>query len=66
MAFDPRILFTIQNASGDYYTATQNTDNTWTVTTTATKTYLQANPKNWDDVGIVWERNMNYFGVFRS
>lgn len=66
MAFDPRILFTIQNRGGSYYTATQNTDNTWTVATTSTKTYLQANPKNWDDVGIVWERNMDYFGVFRS
>lgn len=66
MAFDPRILFTIQNAAGDYYTATQNTDNTWTVATTSTKTYLQANPLNWEETGIVWERNMTYYGVFRS
>jgi hypothetical protein len=66
MAYLGRIQFTIQDAAGDYYTATQNVDNTWTVTTTATKTYLTCNPQNWEETGIIWERNMTYYGVFRS
>lgn len=66
MAYLGRIQFTIQNRGGSYYTATQNTDNTWTVTTAASVTYLQNNPQNWEETGIIWERNMTYYGVFRS
>jgi hypothetical protein len=66
MAYQSRIRFTIQDASDNYYTATKNSDNTWTVSTTPTLTYLTINPLGWENTGVTWERNMTYFGVFRS
>lgn len=66
MAYQSRIRFTIQDASDNYYTATKNSDNTWTVATTPTLTYLTINPLGWENTGVTWERNMTYFGVFRS
>ena len=66
MAYKSRIRFTIQDESDDYYVATLQTDGTYTVTTTPTLTYLQVNPLNWENTGVTWERNMTYFGIFRS
>ena len=66
MAYKSRIRFTIQDASDNYYVATLQTDGTYTVTTTPTLTYLGVNPLNWENTGVTWERNMTYFGVFRS
>jgi hypothetical protein len=64
--YQQRIQITLQGANDDYYVATQNANNTWTVTTVPTETYLANLPRNWSKLELTWERNMQYMGVFRS
>lgn len=66
MAYTGKLQFSLQNAAGDYYVAIQNADNSWTVSTTPDLTYLQEPPIDWQNISITWERNMTYWGVFRS
>ena len=66
MAYQSLFKMTIQDESGNYYTALQNPDSTWNVTTTTVISYLNVLPDGWEDVAITWERDMTYLGVFRS
>lgn len=66
MAFDPKFKMSIQDASGNYYSASLSTDNVWTVETTPDITYLPELPAGWDETSITWERHNKYKGVFRS
>lgn len=66
MANDPKLKMSMQDASGNYYRATLNRDNTYTITTDAGLIYLDTLPKGWENIDIVWERNLAYWGVFRS
>lgn len=66
MAYTGRLKFSLQDAAGDYYFAVQNADNSWTVSTTPTLTYLEYAPIDWENISITWERNVTYWGVFRS
>lgn len=64
--YNDRFKITLQAKNGNYYSAVQNTDNTWTVSDAVGVSYIEHLPKGWDDTDITWERNMSYFGVFRS
>jgi len=64
--YNDRFKITLQAKNGNYYSAIQNTDNTWTVSDAVGVSYIEHLPKGWDDTDITWERNMSYFGVFRS
>lgn len=64
--YNDRFKITLQAKNGNYYSAIQNTDNTWTVSDAIGVSYIEHLPKGWDDTDITWERNMTYFGVFRS
>ena len=62
----PRFKITLQDVNGLYFKATQNTDSTWTVTTSIFLAYIKHLPQNWDGTKIQWQRDMTYMGVFRS
>lgn len=64
--YNDRFKITLQAKNGNYYSAVQNTDNTWTVSDAVGVSYIEHLPKGWDDTDITWERNMSYFGIFRS
>lgn len=64
--YNDRFKITLQAKNGNYYSAIQNTDNTWTVSDAVGVSYIEHLPKGWDDTDITWERNMSYFGIFRS
>lgn len=64
--YNDRFKITLQAKNGNYYSAVQNTDNTWTVTNAIGVSYIQHLPKGWDETDITWERNMSYYGIFRS
>jgi hypothetical protein len=66
MIYGEQFKISLQNAAGDYYVATETGSNTYTVTTTPTLTYIKDLPKEWDNFAITFERNMTYYGVFRS
>ena len=64
--YNDRFKIALQAKNGNYYSAVQNTDNTWTVSDAVGVSYIEHLPKGWDDTDITWERNMSYFGIFRS
>jgi hypothetical protein len=64
--YNDRFRISLRAANGNYYSAVQATDNTWTVTNSGGAAYLKHLPKGWDETDITWERNMTYYGVFRS
>jgi hypothetical protein len=66
MSYQGDIRITLKDSAGDYYSAVQNRNNTWTVTTDSAFSALNNLPMNWQNIDITWERNMTYFGVFRS
>ena len=67
MAFDPTYKMSIQNVNGNYYSAVQNAaDGTWSVTTSPTLAYLGVLPDGWADLTIMWQRDTNYLGIYRS
>ena len=66
MAFDPQFKMSIQDINGNYYTAGLSLDGTYTVTTTPTQTFLPTIPKGWDDMKIVYQRDSQTLGIFRS
>lgn len=66
MAYKDRLKISIQNAAGDYYTATLQNDNTYTVTTGAGVAYLKHLPIGWEKTSLEFDRNLTYKGVFRS
>ena len=57
----------IQDVNGNYYSAVQNAaDGTWSVTTSPTLAYLGVLPDGWTDLTIMWQRDTNYLGIYRS
>jgi hypothetical protein len=64
--YNDRFRISLRAANGNYYSAVQATDNTWTVTNGVSAAYIKYLPKGWDETDITWERNMTYYGVFRS
>jgi hypothetical protein len=64
--YNDRFRISLRAKNGNYYSAVQNTDNTWTVTDGVSAAYLKHLPKGWDETDITWERNLSYWGVFRS
>ena len=62
----PLYRIAIYDANGNYYYAEQSADGTWSVNITPTPTYLPHLPKGWDAHKIVYRRNMEWMGVFRS
>jgi hypothetical protein len=68
MAFDPQILMSIQDSSGNYYTANLQQNGTYNVSTTSifSEGLIAELPNGWDDIKIQWERDSSYKGIFRS
>jgi hypothetical protein len=64
--YNDRFRISLRAANGNYYSAVQATDNTWTVSDGVSAAYIKYLPKGWDETDITWERNMTYYGVFRS
>lgn len=62
----PRFAFYLLDESGDYYTASLSLTGIWTVSTTSTPTRLQHLPKGWNKTKLSWQRDTQYWGVFRS
>lgn len=66
MNYIGQIAMSFQDADGNYFSAVQNYDASWNVSAAGTLTFVQSLPKGWDNTGIVWQRDPNYLGVFRS
>jgi hypothetical protein len=64
--YNDRFRISLRAKNGNYYSAVQNTNNTWNVTNGVSAAYIKYLPKGWDDTDITWERNLSYYGIFRS
>jgi hypothetical protein len=64
--YNDRFRISLRAKNGNYYSAVQNTNNTWNVTDGVSAAYIKYLPKGWDDTDITWERNLSYYGIFRS
>ena len=67
MAGQSSYLLTLQDISGNYYQATKSQYGIWTTTNdTALFSPIKNLPDGWDKVAIVYSRDLNYMGIFRS
>lgn len=65
MAYNPNYQMSIQDANGNYYYAELNPDASWLVSVSATPYYIVL-PDGWDTIQIVWERDPETIGIWRS
>ena len=66
MNYVGNLAMSIQDASGNYYSAVQNADGTWSISANPVQTFIKVLPDGWENTTIEWERDMSYLGVFRS